>query len=266
MFAVLPTLAIGQTLEDADPNFSNPLPDGAGPLRDIPVLETEHGFVPQFARREPTRINAPDLVFVVKETVEISAPDMKFVVKEPVQIAAPDLVIVVKEPEEITAPAFVFVVEDDKDSDTDKDSEENGGPPNLGNKTVTGPGICVGDYTVHSAGSIGKGIGPDGKPVPTMPVGTPVMAKARLSTDTCGEFLIMNSQGQSILLARQHGGENIYVGELKMPDGVTRVLQLTCGRGLNMHGVLYARDANLNLRRPIWLRPVKTTTLASCVK
>ncbi|MCJ8335085.1 MAG: hypothetical protein MJH10_12665 [Epibacterium sp.] len=265
--AMLATLAMGQTLDGQDPNLSNPLPDGTGQLRDIPVLEDEDGFVPQLVRREPQLIKAPQLIFVVKEPVEISAPDLLFVVKEPIQVSAPDLVFVVKEPEDIAAPELVFVVEEDTENQEGaSEPETSSTSTDLDDKTGVGPPICVGEYTLHSSGAVGKGIGPDGKPVPNMPVGTPVMAKATLSTESCGEFLTMKSQGQSIQLARQHGGDNVYVGELKMPDGVTRILQLTCGRDLSMHGVLDARDANIKLQRPMWLRAVNTTTLASCLK
>lgn len=233
--------------------------------------------------QEPLFVKAPELVINLQDPLEITTPEIQIVLGEPLAVTTPELVINLQQPLEVRTPSLdiylaqplvvsaptllVVIEEDDKESDEQSDSDQSSTAPGLGSKTVTAQ-LCVGDYTLHSAGAVGEGGGPDGKPVPTMRVGTPVMAKARLSSDSCGEFLTMNSQGKSIQLARQHGDENVYVGEMKMPDGVTRILQLTCGRDLNMHGVLFARDANLKLRRPLWLRPVNTTTttLASCVK
>lgn len=284
---MLPTLTIGQTLEETDhsvPNVKIEERDQTGPLRDVPVLEKETGFVPQITQRTPNIINVPNLVIVVKEPVEISVPDLVIVVKEPVEIAAPELRIIVKEPVEIDAPDLVIVIKDETDEGDEKVPFAGGGggaplngqnevasndPPPVGpqtaepNTSLDAKRICVGEYTVHSAGAVGSGFGN-----PEMPVGTPVMAKASLTTDSCGAFLTMTSQGQGILLARQHGGENVYVGELTMSDNVSRTLHLTCGRGLNMWGVLYASDENIKVRRQMWLRPVNTTTttLASCAK
>lgn len=270
---ILPTLVMGQTRAGEDGIAPNVRPDGTAPIREVPLLETENGFTPQIARPAASIIQAPNLRIVVKEPVEIFPPDLVFVVKEPVEVSAPDLVIVVKEPVTIIAPELVLVIEENmedhnKDSEEPSDADGIGGATDVDSDTVTGPRICVGEYTVHSPGAMGGGLGPDGVPVPVMPVGTPVMAKATLTTDSCGAFLTMTSQGQSILMARQHGDENVYVGELKMPDGVSRSLQLTCGRGLNMWGALEAKDGNIQVRRPMWLQPVNTsiTTLASCTQ
>jgi hypothetical protein len=224
-------------------------------------------------------INVPDLVIVGRpapQEVIVDVPDL-VVVGEPdpreVVIDVPDLIVVGEPEERDTEPNA---------DDVGSSKTAGSGPPLQGQKNVSSNGvpsdaplssdpgvkiganrICVGEYTLHSAGAVGSGYGN-----PEMPVGTPVIAKATLTTDSCGAFLTMTSQGQSILLARQQDGDNVYVGELKMPDGVARTLRLTCGRGLDMHGVLYARDDNVSLRRSMWLRPVNatTTTLAACAK
>lgn len=264
-------------------------------LRNAPILEAENGFVPQIAVpvietpglsirvREAAEILTPELVISVREPVNVSSPGLVIVVREPKEIQTPELVVVVNEPETLKTPELLIVVTEDEKGEGDENAptEESGGAPLIGDKDIASGGapsdaplstepstdfeakrICVGEYTLHSAGAVGGGYGN-----PEMPVGTPVMAKATLTTDSCGAFLTMTSQGQSILLTRQDG-DNVYVGELKMPDGVSRSLHLTCGRGLNMWGVLSAQDDSIRVRRPMWLQPVNTstTTRASCVK
>ncbi|WP_293577548.1 hypothetical protein [Phaeobacter sp.] len=283
MVTALASAASSQAVVPAKPDTLRLIdPGSSSPLRDVPMPEAGERFTPQLATRvvhapslsilvrEPVEIAAPDLVIVVTEPTEVSTPELVIALREPVEIAAPELIIVVKKPVDLSSPPLLIVVQKDEDPDNEGKPEVdgNGSSSPLGSKTVSGHPICVGEYTIHSTGAASGGIGPDGVAVPDMPVGTPVMAKATLSTDSCGAVLTMKSQGQSIQLVRQDGSDNAYIGELQMPDGVSRTLHLTCESNLNMRGMLHARDGRIKVRRPMWLRPADTTTttLAACAK
>lgn len=236
----------------------------------------------------PLEIPAPPLVLAVEGPLEIDAPTLVLAVEGPLEIDSPPLVLVVEGPLVIDAPALPLVVETD-DEDKDHDDEiandsvtptpfagggasptpfpgQNASPSRLAGSEPTSdrvaPRLCVGKYTVHMKQAVGKSTSH------VMPVGTREVASATLSTESCGAFLTLESQGQKILLARQHGDKNVYQGELHVPDGAKRVMTLTCGQNLTMFGGIVARDDRARVSRQMWLQldRVNEAVLAACAE
>ncbi|MBO9409646.1 hypothetical protein J7399_19570 [Shimia sp. R9_1] len=192
----------------------------------------------------PLEIDAPPLVLAVEGPLEINAPDLVLAVEGPLTIDAPALAITVFEPFVVTAPALPLIVEDDED--TDRIAQH----------------LCVGTYTMFIGQVVGTSISH------VMPIGTKEVARATVSSESCGASLTLAAQGQKILLARQHGGDNRYEGELHLPDGAKRKLSLTCGQNLTLFGGIVARDDRLQVGRQMWLQldHVNEATLAACAE
>ncbi|MCG7575116.1 hypothetical protein MHM39_16250 [Phaeobacter sp. CNT1-3] len=215
----------------------------------------------------PLEIDTPPLVLAIEGPLEINAPDLVLAVEGPLILDAPALVITAYDPFVVTAPALLLIVEDDKGTDrNDKIAEASVPPtPNVGStlpRDSVEPRLCVGTYKMFMKQAVGSSISH------AMPVGTKEVARATVSTENCGAFLTLESQGQKILLARQHGDKNVYQGELHVPDGAKRVMTLTCGQNLTLYGGIVARDDRAQVSRQLWLQldRVNEAVLASCAE
>lgn len=192
----------------------------------------------------PFEIDAPPLVLAVEGPLEINTPDLMLAVEGPLQIDAPALVITAYNPFVVTAPALPLIVVDDEDTDR------------------TAPRLCVGTYKMYLRQAVGGSISH------VMPVGTKQVARATVSTESCGAFLTLEAQGQKALLTRQHGDDHRYEGELHLPDGAKRKLILTCGPNLTLFGGITTRDDRLQVNRQMWLQLDRTNeaALAACAE
>ena len=189
----------------------------------------------------PLEIDAPPLILVVEGPLEINAPDLVLAVEGPLTIDAPALAITVFEPFVVTAPALPLIVEDDEDTDR------------------IAPHLCVGTYKMFMGQVVCNSISH------VMPIGTKEVARATVSSESCGASLSLAAQGQKILLARRHEDGHRYEGELHLPDGVKRKLSLNCGQNLTLYGGIIARDDRLQVSRQMWLQldHVNEATLAA---
>lgn len=217
---------------------------------------------------EPLVIETSDLVISAFEPLVIDTPALSIVAHEPIVIGTPDLLIVTDKDDEIANDsATPTPLAGGSGATPTPLPGQNASPPSLAGSAPTAervaPRLCVGEYTIHSASAAGSGYGN-----PKMPLGTPVMAKATLSTESCGAFLTLKTPGQKILLARQHGDKNVYQGKLHVPDGAKRVMTLTCGQNLTLYGGIVARDDRAQVSRQLWLQldRVNEAVLASCAE
>lgn len=213
----------------------------------------------------PLEIDAPSLVLAVEESLEINAPDLVLAVEGPLIIAAPTLVITAYDPFVVTTPALPLIVEEDEDTDRNDEIAEGSVPPMSGGGSTpprdrVAPRLCVGTYKMFMKQAVGNSISH------VMPIGTKEVARATVTTESCGAFLTLSSQGQKILLARQQGDDNRYEGELHLPDGAKRKLSLMCGENLTLFGGIVARDDRLQVGRHMWLQLdlVNEATLTAC--
>jgi hypothetical protein len=215
----------------------------------------------------PFEIDAPPLVLAVEGPLEINTPDLMLAVEAPLLIDAPALVIMAYDPFVVTAPALPLIVEDDEDTHRDDEIAEAGVPPTPNSSSTpprdrAAPRLCVGTYKMHLRQAIGGSISH------VMPVGTKQVARATVSTESCGAFLTLEAQGQKALLTRQHGDDHRYEGELHLPDGAKRKLILTCGPNLTLFGGITTRDDRLQVNRQMWLQLDRTNeaALAACAE
>lgn len=106
---------------------------------------------------------------------------------------------------------------------------------------------CNGGYQFHSSGAVATAQGL------SVPVGTAQAMAADITMGQCGRELVVTIQGMPVVLNQDVMNERSYSGAINMGDGVARTLSVTVGTDRNLRGELVANDANLTVKRPVWL-------------
>lgn len=221
--------------------------DDAGADRLSNEALINRGNTPNLVANGPIVIEVPQLSVKAWEPITIDVPELTVKAWEPIVIELPELTVIAKQ-------------EDDSNEDQGEDDTAETAQSGTAPSAPKNPGICVGYYQMH----IGKTVGASG--THTMPVGTPKVARAVVTSKTCGASLVMQAQGKSILLQRTGPNTKTYQGTINLGDGAKRQLTLTCTNKPDLFGLMQAQDNRMGIKPGIWLNRERNldATVSNC--